>query len=103
MIVLTLKYAIHRMKKTKNYIQRARLVKNIVDTHFEPGAHRGCLRYVWRVYVHPVYPMSEATFYRMVEYIASIDGYIGYGRNRIEKPKRGSTNDDIDKRQMSLF
>ena len=75
------------MRKTENYIRRARLVKQIVDSHYEPGSHRGCLRYIWRVHVNPIYPMSESTFYHMISVVQRIDGYVGSGSNRIEKPK----------------
>ena len=99
----TNRHATLDMRKTKNYIQRARLVKDIVDNHFEPGAHRGCLRYVWRVYVHPVYPMSEPTFYRMVEFMQGIDGFVGKGSNRIEKPKCDPPDIVEDPMQLKLF
>lgn len=86
------------MRKTENYIRRARLVKQIVDSHYEPGSHRGCLRYIWRVHVNPVYPMSESTFYHMLSYIQGVDGYVGIGINRVEKRK----SVDVDSSSVQL-
>jgi hypothetical protein len=31
--------------------------------------------------------MSESTFYHMISFVQRIDGYVGSGSNRIEKPK----------------
>ena len=89
------------MHKSDNYIRRARLVKQIVDDHYEPGAHRGCLRYVWRVYVCPVYPMSETTFYRMIELAQALDGFVGKGPNRVEKLQKLPPG--VDSVQLTLF
>lgn len=86
------------MSKTASYIRRARLVKEIVDSHYVQGAHRGCLRYVWRVYVRPIYPMSEVTFYRYVEFMQGVDGFVGKGPSRVEKPIKIT-----DPLQLDLF
>ena len=75
------------MRKTENYIRRARLVKQIVDNHYEAGSHRGCLRYIWRVYVNPVYPMSESSFYHMMSFMQHLDGFVGKGARRVEKKR----------------
>ena len=87
--------------KHDNYIRRARLVKQIVDAHYEPGSQRGCLRYIWRVYVNPVYPMSMSSFYRMVEFMQGVDGYVGTGRCRVSRPQKLPV--DVQAVQLSLF
>ena len=92
------------MALTKNYIARARRVKTIVDSHYEPGNNRRCLRQVWRHEVMPVYPMSERTFRRMVSLMASVDGYIGNGSSRVSYPlKELPPVYGSDRRQLSMF
>jgi hypothetical protein len=71
-----------------NTIKRALHIKHIVDLHFEPGNQRRCMGQVWRAYVVHTYPCSLSTFYRLVGIAVGIEGYIGTGGNRINKPKR---------------
>lgn len=69
----------------RNRVKRARLVKAIVDMYYEPQSQRGSMIDVFRRKVRPLYPMSEATFYRLMQIAVAIDGYIGDGQNRVEK------------------
>jgi hypothetical protein len=86
----------------KNTVKKAKLIKAIVDEHYEPMSHRNSLRDIWRNKVVKVYPISEATFYRLVEYAIRLDGYVGAGNNRVYR-QRKAEKDDIDKRQLKLF
>ncbi len=85
----------------KNRKKTAFLVKKIVDEHYIPQSHRGCLVDVYRRHVSRVYPMSVAAFYRLIEYAVGVDGYIGNGSNRVLRPKK-TAEDDSDN-QLKLF
>lgn len=70
---------------TENTRKKAMLVQQLVEKHYEPGRQDRCLRWVYRHYVNPVYPMSERTFWRYVHV-------------KVEAPKKGE-----DKNQLKLF
>ncbi len=86
-----------------NKIKMALNIKRIVDEYYEPNSQRGSLIDVYRRKVYAVYPMSEGTFYRLIEIAIGIDGYIGNGANRVERKKRKLRTDSEDKRQLRLF
>ncbi len=86
----------------ENRKKKAFLIKRIVDEHYIPQSHRGCLVDIYRRYVNKIYPMSPITFYRLIEYAIACDGYIGNGSNRVFRPKI-ERNDMIEDRQLSLF
>ncbi|MCM8872761.1 MAG: hypothetical protein NDJ65_05720 [Paludibacteraceae bacterium] len=65
-----------------NVIQRAMLVKRIVDEHYEPHSHVNSMYDIFINHVRKVYPMGVATFRRYMKYAIEQDGYIGNGRNR---------------------
>lgn len=86
-----------------NRKKKAFLIKAIVDEHYQPNSHKGSLRDIWRNHVVKVYPMSEVTFYRYIEYAIRCDGYVGNGSNRVQVSKH--QEEDVDNRyeQLELF
>lgn len=68
-----------------NTKERAMLVKRIVDEHYQPESHQYSMLNIYRNHIVKQYPMSQATFYRLVRYAVEIDGYIGNGSNRVYK------------------
>ena len=86
-----------------NYRKMVRLVKAIVDEHYEPHSHRGSQIDVFRRYVVKVYPMSVATFRRMMGDAIAEDGFVGTGANRTERHVARRRREEDDPRQMSLF
>lgn len=72
----------------RNTIKKAKKVKEIVDQYYCPASHRDCMRYIFRTKVVQVYPMCESTFYRLIGIAIGIDGYLGNGSNRIQRPKK---------------
>jgi len=85
-----------------NRRKKAFLIKQMVDEHYIPQSHIGCLVYIYRRYVRNVYPMSEVTFYRLIDYAIGIDGYVGNGSNRVQRPKKYQEPAEESK-QLSLF
>lgn len=86
-----------------NYRKMVRLVKAIVDEHYEPHSHRGSQIDIFRRYVVKVYPMSVATFRRMMGDAIAEDGYVGTGANRTERHICRQRRDDELRNQLSLF
>ncbi|MBQ8958875.1 MAG: hypothetical protein IJ057_10355 [Bacteroidales bacterium] len=86
-----------------NYRKMVRLVKAIVDEHYEPHSHRGSQIDIFRRYVVKVYPMSAATFRRMMSEAIAEDGYIGMGGNRTIKKTHQRRHMDELRNQLSLF
>ena len=84
-----------------NTIERAKLIKAIVDEYYEPMSHKNCLRDIWRNKVVKVYPISEVTFYRLVEYAIRLDGYVGNGNNRVVR--KAAIPDPNNDNQLKLF
>lgn len=91
-----------RKKMHANRQKKAFLIKRIVDDNYIPQSHRGCLVDIYRRYVRHIYPMSAVTFYRLIEYAIGIDGYIGNGSNRVQRPKKHQETEKESK-QLSLF
>lgn len=77
------------------------LVKRMVDEHYQPQSHKGCMLDIYRNHVVKVYPMSIPTFYRYMGYAISVDGFLGNGSNRIEKTRHPQNN--VYANQLSLF
>jgi hypothetical protein len=50
-----------------NIINKAKLIYDIVDQHYEPGNQSKCQLQAFRKFVMPVYPMSERTFWRYLK------------------------------------
>ena len=48
----------------QNIAERRRLVRSIVEQHYEPGRQDRCKLWVFRNIVARTYPMSERTFFR---------------------------------------
>lgn len=86
-----------------NIIDRAMLVKRMVDRLYQPQSHKGCMLDIYRNHVVKVYPMSEQTFYRYMRIGVCIDGYIGNGSNRVKRGKRDLPGSTTDANQLSLF
>lgn len=84
-----------------NFCKKAMLVKQIVDEHYQPQSHKGCMLDIYRNHVVKVYPMSIPTFYRYMGYAISVDGFLGNGSCRIAKtrPQQGAAQSN----QLSLF
>ena len=87
----------------RNYMRMVRLVKAIVDEHYEPHSHRGSMIDIYRRHVVKVYPMSESTFRRMMADAIAEDGYVGTGGNRTERHTTRQRRDDELRNQLSLF
>jgi hypothetical protein len=51
----------------KNMLKRAQIIKSIVDENYEPGRLDRCKSQVFRNIVYKNYPMSERTFWRLLE------------------------------------
>jgi hypothetical protein len=86
-----------------NIIDRAMLVKRMVDSLYQPQSHKGCMLDIYRNHVVKVYPMSEQTFYRYMRIGVGIDGYIGNGSNRVARERRPLPGARHDDNQLSLF
>lgn len=86
-----------------NVIERAMIVKRMVDGLYQPQSHKGCMLDIYRNHVVKSYPMSEPTFYRYMRIGMSIDGYIGNGSNRVVKERRPLPSERSDDNQLSLF
>lgn len=76
-----------RVKHHKNFINRIRLVCQIVQEHYEPGDQSKSYYQIWKKFVNPVYPMCYRTLLR---YIST------------PLPKEEETEKE-DKNQLSLF
>ncbi|MBR3572842.1 MAG: hypothetical protein IKN99_06270 [Bacteroidales bacterium] len=86
-----------------NVVDRAMLVKRMVDRLYQPQSHKGCMLDIYRNHVVKVYPMSEQTFYRYMRIGVARDGYIGDGSNRVKREKRDLPGSTTDANQLSFF
>lgn len=86
-----------------NTIQRAFIVKHLVDDYFEPGNQSRCLLQAWRNVIMKYYPCSMATFYRYISFASGIEGYLGNGSNRITVKKRVDKSLAASAVQLCLF
>ena len=91
------------MAHYRNYLKRARIIKDLVDAEYEVGNSRKNLRMIWRRSINPRYPMCERAFRRVISIMAAADGQIGRGsgaRLVAKKPLPQVFGDDP--RQTSL-
>lgn len=86
-----------------NSKRRALLVKHIVDEHYIAESHRGSMLDIYRRYVRHIYPMSEATFWRYMQYAIGVEGFVGLGGNRRERTRRKAADRSIPANQLTLF
>lgn len=54
-------------KSNINYELRILKVCEIVQEHYEEGAHATCYKAVWKKHVYPLYPMSYRTFLNYIK------------------------------------
>ncbi|MGI6719007.1 MAG: hypothetical protein ACOX4D_07760 [Bacteroidales bacterium] len=73
-----------------NTRKKAKLIKTIVDEHYQANSHKGCLSDIYRRIVVKKYPMSLSTFYRLMKIAILEDGFVGNGGDRVY------INDDND-------
>ena len=74
-----------RKRHYRSTIERARLIAELTQQHYEPGNNAKCYKQGWRNVVRKVYPMSYRTFLN----------YLGVPPER-EEPEE-------DPRQLKLF
>jgi hypothetical protein len=53
--------------------EKARLIAEIVNRHYEPHRQDRCLMWVFRNHVSKVYPMSERTFRRYIKLAKTLE------------------------------
>ena len=88
-----------RMARNRlNYLLHCKKVVDIVNQHYEEGWTTYAA--VWRRYVNPVYPMSYATFIKIIN-MSGIDRQIEEAERQAasERDRRLVTN----RSQLSLF
>mgnify|MGYP003623324121 CR=1 FL=1 len=51
------------MSYNKNgYYRRAKAIQELTATHYEPGRHDRCRKWVWKKYIEPLYNVTYKTF-----------------------------------------
>jgi len=59
-------FLIMAKKRFKSTVERARIIRAIVEEHYEEGRQDRCKLWVYRNVIRKQYPMSERTFFRLL-------------------------------------
>ncbi len=73
-----------RKRHYRSTIERARLIAELTQQHYEPGNNAKCYKQVWRNVVRKVYPMSYRTFLN--------PSHINWSNLEVRNPKKTHAN-----------